>query len=89
MYFSGRCKRGTGPISPPTSKPLTSESITMVWLGEGDRESAKMERGEIDIEALQETFLRNKEKPSAKVIRSKVRYYHSCTSRSIVTGSCR
>lgn len=89
MYFSGLYKTGTGPVSPPTSKPLTSESITTMSLREGDRGSAKMERGEIDIEALQEAFLRNKEKPSAKVIRSKVRYYHSGTSWSIVTVSCR
>lgn len=58
-------------------------------LREGDRGSAKMEHGEIDLEALQEAFLRNREKPSAKVIRSKVRYYRSGTSRSTVAVLCR
>ena len=37
------------------------------------RGSPKLPRGEVDLEALQDAFLRNREKPSAKLIRSKVR----------------
>lgn len=47
---------------------------------------ARPERGDVDLEALQDAFFRDNLQPSAKVTRSKVSFTHLCYSSFETAG---